>query len=136
MKGGMLKFWILRIVSEHECNGAEVMQRMAIRTGGHWRPSPGSVYPTLSKMESEKLLLRHPDGKYGITKAGLNELKEYDSLVRGLWDEDSENDIIEETIGNLKYIIETKGKKNFSAEVLERLDAAIREYISKRGEKD
>ena len=38
------------------------------RTGGPWRPSPGSVYPTLQMLEDEGLIVRsEPEGRMRFT---------------------------------------------------------------------
>jgi DNA-binding PadR family transcriptional regulator len=54
-------------------HGYQIIQELAERSGGAWRPSPGSVYPTLQLLEDEGLLVSHEDaGKrvFGITEAG------------------------------------------------------------------
>ena len=50
---GNIKPIILQALSEKPMHGYEIIQHFAKRSGGHWRPSPGSVYPTLRKLESE-----------------------------------------------------------------------------------
>ena len=37
-------------------NGYQVIQQITERSNGGWRPSPGSVYPTISQLEDEGLL--------------------------------------------------------------------------------
>ena len=44
---GDLKFVILRLVSRQPMHGYEVMKELEKESGGYYRPSPGSVYPTL-----------------------------------------------------------------------------------------
>ena len=39
-----------------EINGYQVIQQIAERSNGAWRPSPGSVYPTVQQLEDEELL--------------------------------------------------------------------------------
>ena len=39
-----------------EINGYGVIQAIGDRSGGAWRPSPGSVYPTISQLEDEGLV--------------------------------------------------------------------------------
>jgi DNA-binding PadR family transcriptional regulator len=39
-----------------EVNGYQVIQQIAERSGGAWRPSPGSVYPTIQQLEDEGLV--------------------------------------------------------------------------------
>jgi DNA-binding PadR family transcriptional regulator len=37
-------------------HGYEMIQELQARTGGVWKPSPGSVYPTLAMLEDEGLV--------------------------------------------------------------------------------
>ncbi len=39
-----------------EVNGYQVIQQIAERSNGAWRPSPGSVYPTIQQLEDEGLV--------------------------------------------------------------------------------
>jgi DNA-binding PadR family transcriptional regulator len=39
-----------------EINGYQVIQQIADRSDGAWRPSPGSVYPTIQQLEDEGLV--------------------------------------------------------------------------------
>ena len=57
-------------------HGYEIIGELDQRTEGAWRPSPGSVYPTLQMMEEEGLLVaEETDGKrrFGLTDAGKAE---------------------------------------------------------------
>jgi DNA-binding PadR family transcriptional regulator len=54
------------------------MQTIEERSGGRWRPSPGSVYPTLSQLEDEGLIRSvEADGsrRFEITDAGREHLQ-------------------------------------------------------------
>lgn len=60
-------------------HGYELIQRLGERTGGRWKPSPGSVYPTLQMLEEEGLVsAAEQDGKkvYELTDAGREALSE------------------------------------------------------------
>jgi DNA-binding PadR family transcriptional regulator len=37
-------------------HGYQIIQELVERSGGLWRPSPGSIYPTLSALEDEGLV--------------------------------------------------------------------------------
>ena len=37
-------------------HGYELITELEVRTSGRWRPSPGSIYPALTRMEEEGLL--------------------------------------------------------------------------------
>jgi len=49
---------VLRAANEREeaPNGYQVIQQITERSGGAWRPSPGSVYPTIQQLEDEGLV--------------------------------------------------------------------------------
>ncbi len=47
---------ILVLLSEQPMHGYQVIQELTERSGGMWRPSPGSVYPTLQQLEDEDLV--------------------------------------------------------------------------------
>jgi DNA-binding PadR family transcriptional regulator len=54
-------------------HGYEVIQELETRSGGRWRPSAGSVYPTLQQLADEGLVTSDEvDGRrtYTLTDAG------------------------------------------------------------------
>ncbi len=56
MKRGNVRAAILALLAERPMHGYEMIQELESRTGGLWRPSPGSVYPTLQLLEDEGLI--------------------------------------------------------------------------------
>ncbi|GAB1642484.1 hypothetical protein KRMM14A1259_29070 [Krasilnikovia sp. MM14-A1259] len=57
-------------------HGYEMIQELESRTNGIWRPSPGSVYPTLQMLEDEGLIEAEATGgrkRYTLTDAGRPE---------------------------------------------------------------
>lgn len=74
---GDVRLALLRLLGEEPRNGYQLMQTIEERSEGRWRPSPGSVYPTLSQLEDEGLV-RATDGENGkvfeITDAGREHL--------------------------------------------------------------
>lgn len=53
---GDVRAAVLRLLAEQPRNGYQLMQVIEERSGGRWRPSPGSVYPTLAQLEDEELI--------------------------------------------------------------------------------
>ncbi|CAM5475735.1 hypothetical protein SFUMM280S_01238 [Streptomyces fumanus] len=54
-------------------HGYEMIQEIAERSGGAWKPSPGSVYPTLQLLEDEGLITSASEGGkklFSFTEAG------------------------------------------------------------------
>ena len=86
---GDLKFAILRLISEKPMHGYEVMQSLEEESGGGYKPSPGSIYPTLQMLEEEGLLRsKEEDGKkiYEITEEGTAYLEENGDIVDKIFD--------------------------------------------------
>jgi DNA-binding PadR family transcriptional regulator len=52
----------LLLLAEEPRNGYQIMQELEQRSGGAWRPSPGSVYPALQQLEDEGLIRSTEDG--------------------------------------------------------------------------
>ena len=76
MRRGDIRTALLAILAEEPGHGYDVIQRLEEKTAGAWRPSPGSVYPTLQLLEDEGLVrsVEH-DAKrvYETTDAGRAE---------------------------------------------------------------
>jgi len=56
-KRGDVRAAILRLLTERPMHGYEMIQEIAERTQQLWKPSPGSVYPTLQLLVDEGLLV-------------------------------------------------------------------------------
>ncbi len=70
---GMIKAAVFAALAERPMHGYQVMQRIEELSGGAWRPSPGSVYPTLQELEDRGLVKsREVEGKrvYTLTEEG------------------------------------------------------------------
>lgn len=81
---GDLKFVILRLVSQQPMHGYEVMKALEKESAGYYRPSPGSVYPTLQMLEDEGYVTaEEQDGKkvYSITEEGQAYLDENEDVI-------------------------------------------------------
>jgi DNA-binding PadR family transcriptional regulator len=67
---------VLALLLERPMHGYEMIQELESRTGGIWRPSPGSIYPTLQLLEDEGLIEAEATGgrkRYTLTDAGRAE---------------------------------------------------------------
>ena len=79
-------------------NGYQVIQRIADRSDGAWRPSPGSVYPTIQQLEDEGLLATGEDAGRKVlrlTDAGRSYVTEHPEEMAAVWapfDEEGEAD--------------------------------------------
>src|SRR5579859_6104126 len=88
-EAGEVRLAILSLLSEGPKHGYQLMKEMAERSGGLYKASAGSVYPTLQQLEDEELIQAdQPTGKkvYRITEAGLRELAKAPEHVRRIWE--------------------------------------------------
>ena len=53
---GDVRAAILALLAEQPMHGYQIMRELGERSGGVWRPSPGSIYPTLQQLEDEELV--------------------------------------------------------------------------------
>jgi DNA-binding PadR family transcriptional regulator len=70
---GDIKFVLLELLVEQPRHGYDLIKALEERSGGFYRPSPGSIYPTLQLLEEEGLVTSATDeGKriYTVTEAG------------------------------------------------------------------
>ncbi len=53
---GDVRAAILALLAEEPMHGSQIITELTERSGGVWRPSPGSVYPTLQALEDQGLV--------------------------------------------------------------------------------
>jgi DNA-binding PadR family transcriptional regulator len=97
-ESGDMKYVILKLLKEKPMHGYEVMKALEEQTHGCYKPSPGTVYPTLQWLEDEGLVRgEEREGKkvYAITEQGLKFLDEHKTTVEDIFDR------IDETIDTL-----------------------------------
>ncbi len=73
VRRGDVRAAILVLLAEQPMHGYEIISQLSERSGGLWRPSAGSVYPTLQQLEDEGLVKgEERDGRnvYALTDAG------------------------------------------------------------------
>lgn len=76
---GDIKYILLTLLSEQPRHGYELIKELEARYGGFWKPSPGSVYPTLQLLEEGGYLtseLQEGRRVYTITESGRQLLAE------------------------------------------------------------
>jgi DNA-binding PadR family transcriptional regulator len=75
---GRLRLYLLKLLAESPKHGYEIIQQLKERFQGLYAPSAGTVYPRLSRLESEGLIRHETDERgrkvYHITDAGRTEL--------------------------------------------------------------
>lgn len=86
---GDIRWALLIALLDGPSHGYELISRLESRTGGMWRPSAGSVYPTLQLLEDEGLIRgRDQEGKrvFELTEEGRAAATEASERVgRGPW---------------------------------------------------
>src|SRR2546423_12154323 len=81
---GDVRAALLLLLAREPRNGYQLMQAIEELSGGRWRPSPGSIYPTLAQLEDQGLIraLERDDVKlYEITDAGREHLRSEERRV-------------------------------------------------------
>lgn len=74
MRKGDVRSAVLRLLNESPMHGYQIISEIGTRSGGAWKPSPGSVYPTLQMLVDEGLLdSKETKGRrtYSLTSAGV-----------------------------------------------------------------
>lgn len=74
--------------AEEPVNGYQVIQQIEDKSGGVWRPSPGSVYPTIQQLEDEGLV--EADDERGrrtlrLTPQGATYVEENAAELASVW---------------------------------------------------
>jgi DNA-binding PadR family transcriptional regulator len=68
VRRGDVRAAILDVLRDEPRNGYQVITEITDRSGGAWRPSPGSVYPTLQQLEDEGLVETTQDGSRRVSR--------------------------------------------------------------------
>jgi DNA-binding PadR family transcriptional regulator len=88
VRRGDVRAAILDVLATEQMNGYQVIQRIAERSGGVWKPSPGSVYPTVQQLEDEGLVsASETQGRrlLGLTDAGREYVAQHPDELAATW---------------------------------------------------
>jgi DNA-binding PadR family transcriptional regulator len=102
---GDVRYALLRTLQDEPQNGYQLMQAIEERSGGRWRPSPGSVYPALAQLEDQgfvRSIERDGQKAYEITDAGEEHLTERGEHPAP-WEED--DDPASQAIAGLRSLV-------------------------------
>ena len=92
---------VLVLLARGPKNGAELIDEVERMSHGHWRPSPGSIYPLLEELLQNGAIERHPDGKYAVTARSRDEY----SFLRGwMAAPRTPEDMLREISGYVSYL--------------------------------
>ena len=82
---GFSRQYILSLLREQPMTGKEIIDRATVQSEGKWRPSPGLIYPLLGRLLDEGLVVEEDEGRYAITKKGLeitSDLQNFGSMIQ------------------------------------------------------
>ncbi|ROR90296.1 PadR family transcriptional regulator [Nocardioides aurantiacus] len=100
-------------------NGYQVIQQIAERSHHQWKPSPGSVYPTISQLEDEGLVEDAPSGRKALqlTAEGRAYVVDHPEELAAVWapfvpeEDDHEavnfKQVIGQTVGAIVQVVST-----------------------------
>jgi len=93
VRRGDVRSAILALLDDRPMHGYEMIQELEERTGGRWRPSAGSIYPTLQLLEDEGLVKGEDvDGRKVFTLTDSGQEAVPDSSEGGRpWEQDDED---------------------------------------------
>ena len=77
---GFSRYFILELLKEKTYTGKEIIDYAVEQSNGIWKPSPGLIYPLLGRLLDEKLIEETKDGRYQLTKHGLETAQDVDKI--------------------------------------------------------
>lgn len=87
---GDVRSAILSLLAEAPASGYGLMKAIAEKTQDAWRPSPGSVYPTLAQLVDEQLIEPTDPAAarsdFRLTAAGRAHVAEHAEQIAAAWD--------------------------------------------------
>jgi len=85
---GDVRAAILSLLGQEPHNGYRLMKAFDRATDGAWRPSPGSIYPTLTQLQDEGLIVAVGEGRsseFQLTDAGRGYIVEHADELEQAW---------------------------------------------------
>ena len=62
VRRGDVQAAVLALLAEEDMHGYQIIQELAQRSGGVWRPGAGSIYPTLRQLQEQGLIDSRAEG--------------------------------------------------------------------------
>jgi DNA-binding PadR family transcriptional regulator len=138
---GDIKYVILDLLQDRASYGYEIMRALEERFGGLYKPSAGTVYPTLQMLEDlGYVTAEQQEGRkvYTLTEAGRQflaerhaEVKEVRDRMHGWWDRRSASHEMYETfddLDDLKKLLRRERRRIDSAKLPRIRDVIARTY--------
>ena len=77
---GFSRYFILELLKKKPHTGKQIIDYAVEQSNGIWKPSPGLIYPLLGRLLDEGLIEETKDGKYQLTKKGLETAEDVDKI--------------------------------------------------------
>ena len=93
---GDVRSAILSLLADGPASGYGLMKAIADKTQGAWRPSPGSIYPTLAQLVDEQLIEpidpAAARSDFRLTDTGQAYVTEHAEQIAAAWNIDSDDE--------------------------------------------
>jgi DNA-binding PadR family transcriptional regulator len=141
---GVVRYLILDAIAQQPRHGYEIIQAIAERSAGTYRPSPGVIYPTLQMLEElghARVEERETRKVYVITPQGKRELDDHAEEVRdfyenagdGSWEDFA--DELRDLSGRIGRIFKAIGRSarrgRLTPSTMKKLHAVLDEAVAK-----
>ncbi|MDQ3718161.1 MAG: PadR family transcriptional regulator [Thermoproteota archaeon] len=73
------------LLRDQPMTGKEIIDKATQQSEGKWKPSPGLIYPLLGRLLDEGLVMEDKEGRYMITKKGLeitSDLQTFGTMIQ------------------------------------------------------
>ena len=77
---GFSRYFILELLKKTPHTGKEIIDFAIEQSNGIWKPSPGLIYPLLGRLLDEGLIEEAKDGRYQLTKKGLDTAEDVEKI--------------------------------------------------------
>jgi DNA-binding PadR family transcriptional regulator len=141
---GDVRSAILSLLSEGASNGYGLIKAIHAKSEGAWRPSPGSIYPTLQQLVDEGLIVptsNGPRAEYELTDEGrahvaanADEIAAAWSLSRDPWKEQGDLLTAARKLAGVVRQVAAEGTTEQRASATGKLDGLRRELYRMLGE--
>lgn len=87
---GDVRLAVLALLAEQPMHGYQIITELSGRSGGSWRPSPGSIYPTLQQLEEGGFVtVSEQDGRrtFSLTASGRADCARASAGRRAPWED-------------------------------------------------
>jgi DNA-binding PadR family transcriptional regulator len=133
---GDVRTGILAVLADGQRNGYQIIQEISERTGGAWKPSPGSVYPTLQQLEDEGLVTAdRPEGRrmFDLTEDGRAYVRDHTDELAEVWESmaDAQDDGHQDMRAMIGQVMGAAGQVAFAGTSAQR-DAARQVLLDAR----